>query len=133
MGLGIRAGGERAASITVVLVELDEGPRAQMDMDRGIRALRVAVALELVVARHPGQALSGSLYSCGQMRPGSGRLVSSWTMATLPEGPTPRRYAQAVRSCLCHRCGRPLVGRTRKLLRTMYRAHLRTCPRAPLA
>ena len=104
-----------------------------MDMDRGIRALRVAVALELVVARHPGRALSGSLYSGGQMRPGSGRLVSSWTMATLPEGPTPRRYAQAVRSCLCHRCGRPLVGRTRKLLRTMYRAHLRTCPRAPLA
>ena len=133
MGLGIGAGGERAASITVVLVELDEGPGAQMDMDRGIRALRVAVALELIVARHPGRALLGSLYSCGQMRPGSGQLVSFRRMPTLPEGPTPRRYAQAVRSSLCHRCGRPLVGRTRKLLRTMYRAHLRTCPRAPLA
>ena len=133
MGLGIGAGGERAASVAIVLVELDEGPGAQMDMGGGIRALRVAVALELIVARHPGRALLGSLYSCGQMRPGSGQLVSSWTMATLPEGPTLRRYAQAVRSCLCHRCGRPLVGRTRKLLRTMYRAHLRTCPRASLA
>ena len=133
MSLGIRAGGERAASVTVVLVELDEGPGAQMDMGRGIRALRVAVALELIVVCHPGRALLGSLYSRRQVRPGSGQLVSFRRMPTLPEGPTPRRYAQAVRSCLCHRCGRPLVGRTRKLLRTMYRAHLRTCPRAPLA
>jgi|ERR1700687_2035194 hypothetical protein len=133
MGLGVRTGGERAASVTVVLVELDEGPGAQMGMRRGIRALRVAVALELIVARHPRRALSASLYSRRQVRPGSDRLVSFWRMPTLPEGPTPRRYAQAVRSCLCHRCGRQLVGRTRKLLRTMYRAHLRTCPRAPLA
>jgi hypothetical protein len=133
MGLGVRTGGERAASVTVVLVELDEGPGAQMDMGRGIRALRVAVALELVVARHPRWGLLVSLYSRRQVRPGSGRLVSFRRMPTLPEGPTPRRYAQAVRSCLCHRCGRHLVGRTRKLLRTMYRAHLRTCPRAPLA
>jgi hypothetical protein len=52
MRLGIGADSERAASVTVVLVELDEGPGAQMDMRRSIRALRVVVALELVTSRH---------------------------------------------------------------------------------
>jgi hypothetical protein len=63
MRLGIRADSEWAASVTVVRVELDEGPGAQMDMGRDIWALRVAVALELIVARHPRRALSASLYS----------------------------------------------------------------------
>src|SRR5260370_38552246 len=56
MRLGIRADSEWATSVTVVRVELDEGPGAQMDMGRGIRARRVAVALELIVARHPRRA-----------------------------------------------------------------------------
>ena len=53
-------------------------------------------------------------------------LVSSLEMATLPDGPRPRRYD---RSSACHRCGRQLVAQTPKLVRTMYRAHLRTCRR----
>jgi len=58
MGLGIRAGGAWAASVTVVFVELDKGPRARMDMRLGIRALRVAVALELVVGHGPAPSLT---------------------------------------------------------------------------
>ena len=68
-----------------------------------------------------------------QMRARSGTTGILRMMPMLPNGPTPRRYVQAVRSCLCHRCGRQLVGRTSKLLRTIYRAHLRRCPRTPLA
>jgi hypothetical protein len=69
----IGTGGERATSVAIVLVELDEGPGAQMDMGRGIRALRVAVALELVVSRHPGRALwdhSTPADKCGPARVG---------------------------------------------------------------
>ncbi len=47
-----------------------------MDVRRSIRALRVPVALELVVARHPRRTLLASLYSSRQVRPGSARLVS---------------------------------------------------------
>src|SRR5216683_4466513 len=71
MCLGIRADSEWAASVTVVPVELDQGPGPQMDMGRGIRALRVAVTLELIVARHPRRALSASRYSRRQVRPGA--------------------------------------------------------------
>ena len=53
MRVSVRAGGERAASVTVVLVELEEGPGAQMDMGRSIRARGGTVALELVVGRRP--------------------------------------------------------------------------------
>src|SRR3984893_8546952 len=106
MGLGIRTGGERAAAVTVVLVELHEGPRAQMDVGRSVRALRVAVALELIVVSHPRRTPLGSLYSRRQVRPGSARLVSFRRMPTLPEGPMPRRYRLAVHSSVFPRCGR---------------------------
>ncbi len=42
----------------------------------------------------------------------------------------PRRYELAPRSSACYRCGRRLTAKTSKLLRTIYRAHLRTCRRA---
>jgi hypothetical protein len=90
-----------------------------MDMGGGVGACRVAVALELVIAHGTGPP------SLNVPSPANeGVLVCSLEMATLPDGPRPRRYD---RSSACHRCGRQLVAQTPKLLRTVYRAHLRKC------
>jgi hypothetical protein len=113
MCLGVRAGSEWTAPVTIVPIELDEGPGPEMDMGWGIRTFRIAVTLELVVARHP-DGPSGH-HSTPAAKGGPARRGSySCRMPTLPDGATPRRYELAVRSCLCHRCGRRLVARTSK-------------------
>jgi hypothetical protein len=38
-----------------------------------------------------------------------------------------RRYQPKIHLLDCHRCRRRLTAKTAKLLRTIYRAHLRTC------
>src|SRR5712691_789365 len=53
MRVSVRAGGERAASVTVLLVELDKGPGPEMDVGRGVRAGLGAIALELIVGHGP--------------------------------------------------------------------------------
>jgi hypothetical protein len=42
--------------------------------------------------------------------------------------PMPRRYEPKIHLLDCHRCRRRLTVETPKLLRTILRAHLRTCP-----
>src|SRR5437879_1972706 len=53
MRVSVRAGGGRAASVTVVRVELDKGPGPEMDVGRGVRAGLGAIALELIVGHGP--------------------------------------------------------------------------------
>jgi hypothetical protein len=93
-------------------------------MGRRVAALRVAVTLELVIAHGPSSRQERTTAADGGPR---ARGCYAPRMPALPHGPTPRRHVQAVRLCPCHRRGRRLTARTNKLLRTMYRAHLRTC------
>src|SRR5260370_25871314 len=105
MRVSVRAGGERAASVTVVLVELDKGPGPEMDVGRGVRAGLGAIALELIVGHGPvlpgltvpplaGESPCGP---AGHLPPTSGRRIATTTQSqarALTVGPVPDRPAE---------------------------------------